>query len=131
MFQPANTAVCASLEPTATLTPSASASISNVSDDDSQCQSEFVQKSIPNLNSSINESEKPETETDTVIVPNPDTQMVQVSADPAEWVIIDATIDYLLSNKIEQNIMDFSATKTFYPAIQKHRYLTKNVLSEI
>lgn len=52
---------------------------------------------------------------------------MQVSSDPATWIINDTTIDYLLSNEIKQNIIDFSSTKTFYPAVKKFRSLTKNM----
>lgn len=52
-----------------------------------------------------------------------------VSNDPAEWIVNDSTIDYLLSlESIDQNLnADFSATKT-YDAIKKRtRALSKNV----
>ncbi len=53
--------------------------------------------------------------------------LLTVSSDPAEWVINDSTIDFLLSREINQNSdQDFSATKTFYPTLKKYRCLTKN-----
>ncbi len=51
-----------------------------------------------------------------------------VSSDPAEWVINNATIDILVSlEKIDQNVTEkeLSATKTFYPKLEKHRSLKK------
>jgi len=51
-----------------------------------------------------------------------------VSTDPAKWVIDDSTTDFLFSREISQNLdEDFSKTKTFDPAIKKHRSLTKNM----
>lgn len=54
-------------------------------------------------------------------------QYLQVSSDPAEWIVNDTTIDYLLSSEIKQNIVDFSDTKKFYPKINKFRCLKKSV----
>lgn len=50
------------------------------------------------------------------------------STDPAEWIIDDPTIDFLLSNEINQNLnYDFKGTKTFFPAINKSRCLTMSM----
>lgn len=49
-----------------------------------------------------------------------------INIDPAKCVINNSTIDYLLSNDINKNILeDFSATKTFYSSINLYRSLTK------
>ncbi|XP_031333735.1 uncharacterized protein LOC116163768 isoform X2 [Photinus pyralis] len=52
-----------------------------------------------------------------------------VSNDPAEWVINDATIDYLISRgSIDQNLnADFPETKKFFPTQKKFRSLTRNM----
>lgn len=52
-----------------------------------------------------------------------------VSNDPAEWIINNSTIDYLLSLKsIEQNLnADFSITKMYDPISNQNRTLSKKV----
>lgn len=54
-----------------------------------------------------------------------------IGTDPAEWVINDSTIDFLLSNEINQNLdEDFSQTKTFYTKIKKFRSLTRGMFQK-
>ena len=50
-----------------------------------------------------------------------------VSLDPANWVVNDKTIDFLLSKEIDQNINEknIRETKTFYPTLKKSRSLTE------
>ncbi len=51
-----------------------------------------------------------------------------VGTDPAEWIINDSTIDFLLSKEIDQNLNEnFSKMKTFYPGIDKFRSLTRSM----